>query len=123
MGLNYFFDTYAFYELIKGNPNYEKYDKAISVLTTRLNLMELHYGLLRDEGEAVANDYYKRFLKFCVEIDDMVIKEANKFKLKHRKRKLSYVDCIGYVLAKKFNARFLTGDKEFKDLDGVDFVK
>ena len=45
---SFFFDTYAFYELIKGNLNYKTYDKEIIVITTKLNLMELHYGLLRD---------------------------------------------------------------------------
>jgi len=123
MELTYFFDTYAFYELIKGNPNYKKYEKEITLITTKLNLMELHYGLLRDEGEEIAEIYYDKFLKFCVEIDDNTIKEANTFRLKNYKRKLSHVDCIGYILAKKFNAKFLTGDEQFKDFENVEFVK
>ncbi len=123
MELTYFFDTYAFYELIKGNPNYKKYEKEITLITTKLNLMELHYGLLRDEGEEIAEVYYEKFLKFCVEIDDNTIKTANTFRLKNYKRKLSYVDCLGYILAKKFNAKFLTGDEQFKDFENVEFVK
>ena len=123
MELTYFFDTYAFYELIKGNPNYKKYEKEITAITTKLNLMELHYGLLRDEGEETAEKYYNSFLKFCVEIDDEIIKLANKFRLSNYKRKLSYADCVGYILAKKFNAKFLTGDEQFKDFESVEFVK
>ena len=123
MELTYFFDTYAFYELIKGNPNYKKYEKEISLITTKLNLMELHYGLLRDEGEEIAEIYYDKFLKFCVEIDDDTIKTANTFRLKNYKRKLSHVDCLGYILAKKLNAKFLTGDEQFKDFENVEFVK
>jgi len=35
----YFFDTYAFCELFKGNPNYKPYSKDISIVTTALNLI------------------------------------------------------------------------------------
>ena len=43
-----FFDTYALYELIRGNPAYKVYSKDIALMTTRLNLMELHYGYLKN---------------------------------------------------------------------------
>ena len=36
---------------------------------------------------------------------------------------LSYVDYIGYILAKQRNVKFLTGDKEFENMDNVEFVK
>ena len=39
------------------------------------------------------------------------------------KRKPSYIDCIGYMVAKRLNIKFLTGDKDFEDLDNVKFVK
>lgn len=119
----YFFDTYAFYELIEGNQNYKKYEKGISIITTKLNLMELHYGLLRVYGKIIAEKYFETFSKFCIEINDEIIKEANEFKLLHKKRKLSYIDCIGYILANKHKVRFLTGDNQFQDLPNVEFVK
>lgn len=123
MEVTYFFDTYAFYELIKGNPNYKKYEKGLSVITTKLNLMELHYGLLRDEGKDVAENYFNKFLEFCIEIEDEIIKEANEFKLKNYKRELSYIDCIGYIIARKHNAKFLTGDIQFEKMENVEFVR
>ena len=46
-----------------------------------------------------------------------------KFKIKYKKQDLSYADCIGYIYAIKNNLLFLTGDKEFKDLKSVEFVK
>ena len=52
-----------------------------------------------------------------------MIKEANEFRLKNYRRDLSYVDCIGYILARKLNAKFLTGDKQFENFEGVEFVK
>jgi|SRR3989344_4312514 len=120
---SFFFDTYAFYELIKGNPDYKKYDKEIIVITTKLNLMELHYGLLRDEGKEIADNYYNKFLRFCINISDEIIKESNEYRLKNYKRELSYVDCLGYTLAKRLGAKFLTGDEQFKEFENVEFVK
>lgn len=123
MGLTFFFDTYAFLEIIKQNPNYLPYIKKISIITTKLNLMELHYVLLRTIGKLEADRYYDRFLPFVVEITDGVIKRANEFKLINRRKKLSYVDCIGYIIAKLNNIKFLTGDKEFRNFENVEFVK
>lgn len=123
MGLTFFFDTYALYELIEGNQNYEPYKKDMSMITTKLNLMELHYGMLRVYGKEKANEVFNLFLEFCIPFDDETIKQANEFRLLNKKRKLSYIDCIGYILAKKFNAKFLTGDIQFQDLENVEFVK
>jgi predicted nucleic acid-binding protein len=119
----FFFDTYALYEIIHKSKSYEPYQTGISVITTKLNLMELHYIVLRNYGLEKANEAYDFFLKFCVDVDDGVIKEANEFKLKNYRRDLSYVDCIGYILAKKLNAKFLTGDKQFENFENVEFVK
>jgi predicted nucleic acid-binding protein len=85
--------------------------------------MELHYSILRLYGEEKAERAFAFFREFCVEIDEEVIKEANRFRLKNYKRELSYVDCIGYILARKLNAKFLTGDEQFKYFEGVEFVK
>ena len=40
----FFFDTYAFFEIIRGNPKYEKYKNVIAI-TTIFNLAELNYNL------------------------------------------------------------------------------
>jgi len=119
---SYFFDTYALYELIQGNPNYADYQK-VNIITTRLNLMELHYGLLRVYGQEKAEEFFNLFREFCIEINDEIVKEANELKLKLKKRRLSYIDCIGYIVSNRLGIKFLTGDKEFSDLENVEFVK
>ena len=119
----YFFDTYVFCELFKGNLRYKPYAKDISIVTTMLNLMELHYGMLTENSREYADMIYDRLKKFCVEIDDEIIKNANVLKAQHRKRNLSYVDCIGYTIAKSRKIRFLTGDRQFLDMDNVEYVK
>ena len=120
---SFFFDTYALFELIKGNDNYKPYKKEITIITTRLNLMELHFNLLRLKDKKTADFYYDKYIEFVIPFDDETIKEANELKLKLNRRDVSYIDCIGYTLAKKRNAKFLTGDEQFKDLDNVEFIK
>ncbi len=116
----YFLDTYAMFEIILGNKKYAPYDSQ-NVLTTKLNLMELFYGLLRKFGEKIAIFFYEQFSEYTINYDDESIQEACKLKLTNNK--LSYVDCIGYVLAQKNKAKFLTGDKAFKNMDNVEYVK
>lgn len=119
---SYFFDTYAFYEIIGGNENYKPYLKVV-IFTTKLNLMELHYGLIVRYGKDEADRIYDELRKFTVDVSDDIIKAANVFRKTHSKRKLSYVDCIGYMIAKSLDIPFLTGDKEFRDMENVRFVK
>ena len=38
-------------------------------------------------------------------------------------RNSSIPDAIGYTIAKKYNIRFLTGDKDFEGMENVEFVK
>ncbi|PIN75648.1 PIN domain nuclease [Candidatus Woesearchaeota archaeon CG10_big_fil_rev_8_21_14_0_10_37_12] len=124
MGITtYFFDTYALYEIIVGNPNYKKYSIGIAIVTTRLQLMELHYALLRTYSKEIADEKYDAFIDYCILIDDATIKEAMLFKFQNKSRKLSYVDCIGYLLAKKLNILFLTGDQQFETFENVEYVK
>ena len=119
-----FFDTYALFEIIEGNQSYrEQYTIGVAIVTTRLNLMELHYGLLAKYRKEEADRYYDRLLEFTVEITDNIIKSASEFRLSLKKRDLSYIDCIGYILARSRGIKFLTGDRQFEDLEGVEFVK
>ena len=50
----YFFDTYAFFEIIRGNPAYEKY-KDSGAMTTIFNLAELNYGLKKETSKEKAD--------------------------------------------------------------------
>lgn len=122
--MTYFLDTYAIIEFLKGNENYIKFFKQTNI-TTRLHLMELYYKSLRDFGKKLADKFYARFLDYAIDFDDGIIKEAMEFRLnmKNKGKDLSYTDCIGYILAKKKKVKFLTGDKEFKNLPNVEFVK
>jgi len=119
---SYFLDTYALIEILKENKNYASYKKGIFI-TTKLNLLELHYFLLRTSNEHLANDIYDKFSNLCVEIEDDIYINSSKMKFVYKKEKLSFVDCVGYLVSKKRGFRFLTGDNAFKEFENVLFVK
>lgn len=116
----YFFDTYAFFEIIRGNSDYKKYEE-INVITTVFNLAELNYGLKKEKDEKSANEITEKYRTFLVEVTLDDVKEAMSLKIKNKQ--MSIPDVIGYTIAKKYNAKFLTGDKEFKNMPNVEFVK
>ncbi len=120
----HFLDTYAIIEFVNGNKKYAKYFKHNNI-TTKLCLMELYYKYLRDVGKQWAEKIYTKFLVFVVDFDDETIKEAMEFRLEMRRegKDISYTDAIGYIVAKKNRIKFLTGDKEFKGLPNIEFVK
>lgn len=118
----YFFDTYALVEILKGNPNYARFKNAKIVITI-FNLVELHYKLLRDFNSKVAERLLNECASRVVEVDAETIREANEFKLLHKAKSLSFPDAIGYIIAQRYGLKFLTGDKQFRGLKGVEFVK
>ena len=122
----FFADTYAIIEILKGNENYKKYVN-LDLVTTDFNMLELSYALVRDYGKVKALEVLSevRDAFDIVEVDDIDFVEASEFRLKLREKgkKLSLIDCLGYVVAKRMRIKFLTGDEEFKYLENVEFVK
>lgn len=117
-----FFDSYALLETYKGNKNYEKY-KQVNVVTSYLHLYELYYNLKKEYEEEEIKDFYQFLQNFCINLEFEWIPEAVEFRFLYKNRDLSYADCLGYVIAKNLGIKFLTGDKQFKDLPNVEFVK
>lgn len=116
----YFFDTYAFFEIIKGNSSYKRFEDVYAI-TTIFNLAELNYGLKKEKGKEIADKYTKKYWIFLVNVSLEDLEKA--MDLKIRKKNLSIPDAIGYIIAEKHNVKFLTGDEDFKDMLNVEFVK
>lgn len=123
---DFFADTYAIIEILRGNRNYEQYAD-LELATTEFNLLELSYALVRDYGKFKALELLSavRDSFEVVKVDDNDFVNASEFRLQSKKqgKKLSLIDCLGYVIAKRLNIKFLTGDEEFKNLENVEFVK
>lgn len=123
MELNkYFFDSYAIIEIVAGSKSYSEFINE-QVTITIFNLAEIYWSALLNLDESKANEVYEIYSKSVVPISNEILKEAIKFRKEHKKRDLSYTDCIGYIYAKRNNFLFLTGDKEFEKFSNVKFVK
>jgi len=117
-----FFDSYAIMEIIRGNPNYLKYGEE-SFLTNTLNLAEVFYSLIKELSEEKSKEIIKKLNLDFIEINDEIAIDSAIFRFKNKNKQMSYADCIGYISATKLGIKFLTGDKEFANLDNVEFVK
>ena len=118
----YFFDSYAIVELLAGNPHYARFAKEPVTLSI-FNLVEIYWSVLHTADKPTADKVYAQYAPAVVELPEDVVKAAVEFRKKHKRLDVSYADCIGYIYAQKHGLMFLTGDKAFKDVDGVEFVK
>lgn len=120
--VDYFFDTYAIIEILRGNNSYSKYIDLPATIS-QWNLAEIYYNALLNLLLGNPNEIYNEYKNAVIEIDDETLKEAMNFRKTHKKRDISYTDAIGYIYAKRNNMVFLTGDKEFEHMENVEFVK
>jgi len=120
--MKFFLDTYALIEISRGSKNFEEYLDSKAV-TLKGNLAEMYYILLREYNQKTADKFLTLFSRIVRELPISVISKAMIFRLYHRKKKLSYVDCISYVYARDQKYVFLTGDRAFKDMDNVKLVR
>ena len=116
----FFFDTYALFEIVRGNPNYEKY-RNCGIITTIFNLAELNYNLKKETNKNVADKTTDTYKDEEVRVTLEDVKNATDLKRKHKK--MSIPDVIGYTVAKRHGVKFLTGDNDFKGFRNVEFVK
>jgi predicted nucleic acid-binding protein len=115
----YFFDTYAFFEILKDNVNYAAY-RYSRVATTQFNLAEFSWVLER-ENRPHAEEMVRHRSESLVPVETNDIISA--MKLRTQNKKLSIPDVIGYTVAKRLGIKFLTGDKEFEHMENVEYVK
>jgi predicted nucleic acid-binding protein len=121
-----FADTYALIELLKGNPNYENYSQA-DLIATEFNILELTYALFRDFGRDEAAKVVK-LIRYKIEIlptEDSDYLDASEFRKSTNKtgKKLSLIDALGYSCSRKLGIKFLTGDREFFEMENVEYIK
>ena len=117
-----FLDAYAMIEICEGNSNYDAYVDMDSI-TSYNNLAELYYFMLLAYDEHLALESMQRFLDCAIGVTPDIIADAMKFRFRHKKTRFSYIDCLGYYLAKKNNCKFLTGDRAFGKMEDAIIVR
>ena len=123
IGSELFYDTYALYAIATGKESYFSFLKGYKINTSLLNLYEFYYILAKENQIDIAEAFFNRLINNCLGFNSDNIKEAAKFRLKNIKKKFSYLDCLGYIVAKNNNMKFLTGDDAFNGFENVEFVK
>lgn len=118
----YFLDSYAIIEILKSNPNYEKFSE-ITPFSSRINLIEVAYHLLGSFPKEQAIKTLNSIKMNILEIQESDVSKIAIFRKENSKKKFSYIDCTGYVLAKENGLKFLTGDRQFQEMPNVEFVK
>jgi len=93
-------------------------DSGKALLLSVVNWGEVYYITLREAGREQA-DHVAHIIStlpiHIVPADLELTKQAAEFKAEH---KMSYADCFAAALAKQKKAELVTGDKEFKQVDG-----
>jgi len=83
-----------------------------------VNLGEVWVAIARAKSAAVADQYFQRVRAMGIDILDAdweITRQAALFKTPGN---ISFADCFAAALAKRMDAEVVTGDKEFKVLEG-----
>jgi len=121
----FFYDSYAVIAFTSGHPGYRKYFEEHDGILTKLNLLEISYKSLENHGSKAASKIIETFSKYLVDFGLGEIADAMRLRLdlKREGRNLSYADALGYSLSRKMGIKFLTGDRAFQSLSGVEYLK
>lgn len=119
-------DAHALLVFFEKEPGYQKVEQFLvsaaekdkNLLMSSVNFGEVYYIVLRECGPAKVHEIEKIIKAMPIDIVDVDIqlaKEAARFKSSHR---ISYADCFAAALAKLHNGEVITGDKEFREIEG-----
>lgn len=119
-------DSWAVMAYLEDEPSAEKiadiiadaHDNNTPLLMTVVNLGEVWYIVAREASEAEAERCAKELRQLgisFVDVDWILTQQAARFKSQHR---MSFADCFAAALAKQKKAQLVTGDKEFKQVEG-----
>jgi predicted nucleic acid-binding protein len=123
------FDTYALIAWFRdGNDKYRKFfESNEEKFITLLVLTEFYLFLYHFSGKETAEKFRTiirhNFKMLPASSKTAVDAAVFRSSMLHKKKKMSYTDCLVYVLAKEHSHSVLTGDEHFRGLDAVLFVK
>ena len=122
---SFFADSYAIIEILKGNGHYLPYQQARYLATTEFNLCEVAFAICRDYPDKAKDimEHVREMITLVPTTDEDYCSGAvTKRSTASQGKKLSTIDCVGYSVACRLDIPFLTGDREFRDIPGVEFV-
>ena len=122
----YVLDTWAVIAYLEDEPSGEQvedliataHEEQIPIYMSVVNVGEVWYTMAREISEDEANASVKSLRDLRIQFENAdweITQEAARFKSQH---KMSYADAFAAALAKTKRAELITGDNEFKPLDG-----
>jgi predicted nucleic acid-binding protein len=122
----YVLDTWAVIAYLEDEPSGEQiedliataHEEQIPIYMSVINVGEVWYTMAREISGDEANASVKTLRDLRIQFENAdweITQEAARFKSQH---KMSYADAFAAALAKTRKADLITGDNEFKPLDG-----
>jgi len=96
----------------------DAYEQGIALMMTLVNAGEVWHIIARETSEKEADSSIAELKQLGIEliaVDWKLARQAALFKSKH---KMSFADCFAAALAKERGGEVLTGDYEFKQVEG-----
>ncbi|HVC58014.1 MAG TPA: type II toxin-antitoxin system VapC family toxin [Candidatus Acidoferrales bacterium] len=118
-------DSWAWIEYWKGGKHASSAATHIEgdeeAVVASINLTELYLWVSRYYDEATAKKYTEAVERRCyvIPLDKEIALSAAKLKLRH---KMGIADSVVLATARHANGKVVTGDPDFKDIDGVIFI-
>ena len=121
-------DSWALLAFFEGEPAADEVKKILlkaedgthKLLLSVINWGEVYYSVMRATSKEKAETTVREIAGMPIEViavgEDLVIaRQAASYKAT---RKMSYADCFAAALSKIRNAELITGDQEFKEVEG-----
>ena len=122
-------DAHALMVLFNDEPGADEVEKILvkaesgtpRLLMSVINWGEIYYSIMRGASQEIADSKAHEIAGMPLELvpvdarDLELVREAAIFKAT---KKMSYADCFAAALAKTRNAELVTGDREFKVVEG-----
>ena len=120
------FDSWALMAFLENEPSADKVEELIAqaheteapLLITTVNLGEIWYSLARSRSEADADTAVAHLVRLGFEVIDAEWELARQAAVLKAKFKLAYGDCFAGALAKLKKTEVVTGDREFREIEG-----
>ena len=117
-------DSWAWIEYFKGSPAAQKAKEIIEsneqMFVSAINVSEIYLFLFRNRAsEAEKLIKFVMDSSFVIFIDSAIALKAAKIKYEH---KMGLADAIVRATAEENNAKILTGDEDFKNMQNVIYI-
>ena len=118
----YCLDTYALWEIQHANPKYSLFSNEPFVIA-EWTFVEFYRSILKQYDKLTADYWLRKLQPFIRKVQIDTLLHAVVFQEENKKTDMSIYDCVGYTFAQENALLFVTGDKEFKEREGVLFIQ